>query len=834
MRSITRKNFLAAAGATAAVAGLAACSSETDETEEDATEEVEEAASDEDPLAAPDASAYPIDPDDDTVEALWTAEEVEDDDWIRVTQGDGATLGYSTESGMGIIQVSGYAFKDLNGNGVLDLYEDWRQSDEDRAAALAESLSAEEIFPLLFYTSFFETGYPLGDQTLEILADGARTTCYNSSHSEDAYLDDVKWNNAVQAECEALGPYGIPHMSATDPFFTLGSFPGNLSVAASFDPDVAHTTGEQLSKAWRALGLHVYYGPQIGILTDPRWTRFSGGFSEDPALARDMVQSYIDGMQSSYDDDGEDLGWGDDSIICQVKHFPGGGACEGGRYDHSDSGKYNVYPGGGFQTTFISFSDGAFNLPGKTEKAASCMPDYNIYYSEDEEYGENVGVAFDEYKCGLLRQVIGDDALVSSDWDITSNFDTEGQLRYGGSNHAWGVEDLTPAEREAKALEAGGVDQFGGEFEVAIAAEAYELMKEDMGEDAALARLQNAARRVFIAMNRLSLFENAFIDRTEAAAVFADEEFASLGREVAEKGVILLKNSGNPICERSEKPTVYIPMVYTEASENAWTGETTPGSWALALDEDLANEHFNVVTDTLLDPTGDADDDGNATYTEDDITRATDDELASCDFALASVSSPSTGQGYDDSTGEYLPISLQYREYTADGDNVRQVSIAGDTLEDGSIENRSYYGNSCSASNESDLDDTIELSERLPEGVPLVLLVSASNPMVFSEIEPYVDAIVLTFNDGIEDDVRYSCVAGEFEPTGLLPCQMPASMDAVEGAYEDLPRDMECYTDSEGNTYDFAFGMNWSGVIDDDRVATYSVAALTTPENLTF
>jgi beta-glucosidase len=43
----------------------------------------------------------------------------------------------------------------------------------------------------------------------------------------------------------------------------------------------------------------------------------------------------------------------------------------------------------------------------------------------------------------------------------------------------------------------------------------------------------------------------------------------------------------------------------------------------------------------------------------------------------------------------------------------------------------------------------------------------------------------------------------------------------VETQFEDVPRDMKCYTDSEGNVYDFAFGLNWSGVIDDERVATY-------------
>ena len=32
--------------------------------------------------------------------------------------------------------------------------------------------------------------------------------------------------------------------------------------------------------------------------------------------------------------------------------------------------------------------------------------------------------------------------------------------------------------------------------------------------------------------------------------------------------------------------------------------------------------------------------------------------------------------------------------------------------------------------------------------------------------------------------------------------------------------------DSEGNVYDFAFGMNWRGVISDARTAKYNVPAL--------
>ena len=64
-------------------------------------------------------------------------------------------------------------------------------------------------------------------------------------------------------------------------------------------------------------------------------------------------------------------------------------------------------------------------------------------------------------------------------------------------------------------------------------------------------------------------------------------------------------------------------------------------------------------------------------------------------------------------------------------------------------------------------------------------------------------------------------ITGVAEPSGLLPAQVPANMDTVELHCEDVPFDMECHVDSEGHVYDFAYGMNWSGVIDDERVRKY-------------
>ena len=52
----------------------------------------------------------------------------------------------------------------------------------------------------------------------------------------------------------------------------------------------------------------------------------------------------------------------------------------------------------------------------------------------------------------------------------------------------------------------------------------------------------------------------------------------------------------------------------------------------------------------------------------------------------------------------------------------------------------------------------------------------------------------------------------------------------IRDRYEDVPRDMECHVDSDGNTYDFAFGMNWSGVINDERVAKYNVEPISVDE----
>ena len=185
--------------------------------------------------------------------------------------------------------------------------------------------------------------------------------------------------------------------------------------------------------------------------------------------------------------------------------------------------------------------------------------------------------------------------------------------------------------------------------------------------------------------------------------------------------------------------------------------------------------------------------------------------------------------GTEPEPGPYWkPLSLQYRPFTADQDYVRKESL-NPVDELGELQNRSVYGASTYATNESDLDLVLDVKSRLPEGCKLILVVDADRPMCFHEIEPSVDSIVFAFN-GVSEEAYARVISGTVEPSGLLSFQMPKDMQTVFEQEEDVPRDMDPYVDADGNSYDFCFGLNWSGVIDDERTKTYKAAPLTKPE----
>ena len=747
-------------------------------------------------------------------------EEETADGWIKVTQNGGPTLGYSPNSGVTLLEVDGFVFKDLDKDGELDVYEDWREDALTRAEDLAYRLSVEQMGGLRYLAK--DPG---------VSADGyqadmdkfVRSLYGNSFQSSDVKLG-VKALNEIQerAETAELGVPVVPNMDPPMAYFGMSS---QLSQAATFNPEMVQEVYAKGAQLMRAYGFYEMLGPQADMATEPRWSRISGTFGEDPALVRDLVDAAVTGLQSTFDENGNDLGWGVDSVIAEVKHYPGDGPAEGGRESHNPYGKYSVYPGEAFETSLIPFFDGAFNLDSATEYAGAVMPSYSIAWSENGEYGDLVGSNFSAYKIDLLREN-GYEGLISTDSlimpDNVANVPTV-------SVH--GMEGMSSQEVIYQILYIG-IDRilmpdFGEDPSlIDQIINVYDMMVEEEGEEFAEENFRSSAIRILHQFMKTGVFENPYSDTEYAKAMINDSGVTNGFNEVNQKSIVMVKNSGDVICERSEKPTVYIPL--------------KNGSAPISLE--TASEYFNVVTDTT-DGSASGEASSGSGEASGSVTRASTEELADCDFAVVFISAPSSGSSYDSATDTYYPISLQYGEYTADGDNVREESLSqgeirtevetpyGPTFSV-SIDDRSYYGESTVASNRSQLDYLQDVADSLPDTCKLIACVSTSNPMIFSEFEEACDAILVSF--GVSSLNFLPILAGQVEPYGLLPLQMPADMDTVEGQFEDVPRDMECHVDSDGNAYDFAFGMNWSGVINDERVATYKVEPLSTVETIEF
>lgn len=742
------------------------------------------------------------------------------DGYNLVIQKKGQTLGYTPGSGVTILTVDGYAFKDMNRNGSLEPYEDWRLSAEERAADLASRLPIEEIAGMMLYSSHQSVpsgGGMFGGATYNgkpYVQSGAAASDLSDAQKKFLTEDNLRavlvttvespavaaaWNNNMQALVEGLG-HGVPVNTSSDPRHEtsataeynygaggeISHWPTSLGLAATFDPALVEEFGRIAAEEYRALGIATALSPQIDLATEPRWTRFYGTFGESPELDTDMARAYVDGFQTSTGSDEIAGGWGYKSVNAMVKHWPSGGPEEGGRDAHYNYGKYAVYPGGAFETHLKPFTEGAFKLNGATGKASAVMPYYTISTGIDPS-GKNVGNSYSKYIItDLLREKYAYDGVVCTDWNIT--YDNMGVDKFDGK--CWGVEELTVAQRHYECLKAG-VDQFGGNNDKRPVLEAYAMWVEEFGQESADARFRDSARRLLLNSFRTGLFENPYLDPAASEETVGKPEFMEKGYEAQLKSVVMVKNSDNvlPMKASEGKLKVYVPQRYFPQLVNFF-GMVTPERWEDTFAEDLLSKYYEPVTDPL-----------------------------EADFAIVVIDAPTSGTGYSaedvkKGANGYLPISLQYSDYTAE--HAREVSLAGgDRLEKSA--NRSYKGKSVKTVNKSDLQTVIDTKKAMGDK-PVITIVNTGKPFV-PEFEPYSDAILVSF--GCQNQAILDLVSGAAEPSALLPMQLPADMKTVELQMEDVPFDMECYVDAAGNAYDFAYGLNWSGRIDDERVTKY-------------
>ena len=290
---------------------------------------------------------------------------------------------------------------------------------------------------------------------------------------------------------------------------------------------------------------------------------------------------------------------------------------------------------------------------------------------------------------------------------------------------------------------------------------------------------------------RTGLFENPYLDPARTAQIVGNPEFMAKGYEAQLKSVVMLKNHGS-VLPKTQKLKVYVPKrLYPARGGMFGFGGTSQARWDYPVSKELVEKYYEWT-----------------------------DDPRKADFALVFIQAPGSGSGYSREDAEnggngYVPISLQYLPYTAS--TAREVSLAGGDPKE-NFTNRSYRGKTVTTDNVSDLELVISTKRQMGSR-PVIVCMSVSKPVVMSEVEPYADAIVIGM--GVQNQAVLDIVSGKTEPSGLLPMQMPANMETVEAQFEDVPRDMECYVDADGNRYDFAFGLNWKGVINDARVEKY-------------
>lgn len=792
---------------------------------------------------------------------------MEEDGFVRVENPNGGErLSYSPDSGMQILEIQDgeytYAFKDLNKNGKLDVYEDWREEDETRARDLASQLSIEQMSALMLYP-FMGTpeGGELNEATMQLLeTKGCR---FVLSNSYDSVSDNVKWNNNMQSWTEANDPFGIPVNRSADPLNTtsnemaagqhtegsvvkysengVSGWPGNLGLAATFEPSYALLHGQIASQEYRALGIATALSPQVDLATEPRWSRFSGTFGENAELDADMGVSYVKGFQSTWDglgEDAADLGWSGDSVVCMAKHYPGDGAAEGGREAHNNYGKYNIYPGNNFDE-HLGIFEAIINIEDSlTGGVKALMPSYSIAMNEYSSIGEQVGSGFSSYKLQtLLREELGFDGLICCDWEITTG-------------KVWGVENLTEVERHLLAIQSG-LNMFGGSANVEANIDAFHMgvasmktydgwspatgivaKEEEEDAEATMRELyEESAYQCVLISFYSGLFDDPYLSLAESEEICGNSQFREAGYQAQLDSVVMLKNKDNVISGSSgEKKTVYIPLSFTPAS-SGWGGDV-PASIGYSFgNEEGLNVFFDVVTDSIregADPEN---------YTAEDIVRRT--EFEGVDFAVVSFEAPNFG-GYDagkvdldnsDGTIDngYYAVSLQFQDYYADPQYV-QETIGLDEAEElewiaagGETGTSRSYSGKTTTGDTSTLDMIKEIRNNVGE-LPIVAYVEATNPFCVYEFEEEVEAILVGFS--ISQTAACEVIAGDHEPQGLLPMQMPSDMNTVEQQYADVSGDMDVYVDSEGNAYDFAFGLNWAGVISDERTERYTSSGM--------
>ncbi|MFD4673400.1 glycoside hydrolase family 3 protein [Lentzea sp. NPDC058450] len=477
-----------------------------------------------------------------------------------------------------LISEDGVEYRDLNGNGVMDPYEDPRLPVADRVADLLGRLSLEEKAGLLFHTvieagadgTVKEAPGDISKSPTSVVVTQKHLSHFNVHALHDARMA-ARWYNNLQQIAEST-PHGIPVTISTDPrhaflenagvSFSAKAFsqwPESLGLAALRDPALVERFADIARQEYVAAGIRCALHPAIDLATEPRWARQAGTFGQDSALTASLAVAYVRGFQ------GPSLG--PESVACTSKHFPGGGPQKDGEDAHFPYGREQVYPGGRFQDHMAPFK--AVIDAG----TAAVMPYYGmpVGLEVDGEAIDEVGFGYNkQVVTGMLREGLGFDGVVLTDWELVMDNHVGDKVLPA---RAWGVEHLDALGRMELILDAGA-DQFGGEECVDVL---LELVAQGRVTEE---RIEESARRLLAVKFSLGLFDDPYVDEDRAAEVVGRQDFRDEGHAAQARSVTVLQNGSLPLRSGLK---LYVENFSPEVAGRLGTVVATPEEADLAL-----------------------------------------------------------------------------------------------------------------------------------------------------------------------------------------------------------------------------------------------------------
>ncbi|MFM2485649.1 glycoside hydrolase family 3 protein [Celerinatantimonas yamalensis] len=455
-----------------------------------------------------------------------------------------------------IIKVGTLEFRDLNRNGKLDPYEDWRLSANARAKDLVSRMTLTEKAGAMMHASAPSPKSVLGRGPNYDRVKVAKMI--QTDHVTDMItrLDGdnpkrlAEQNNLLQklAEETRLGipitvssdPRNAYHYSAHDDFDSAaaGAFsqwPEAPGFGAIDSAKIMRQAANIIRQEYRAVGITEALSPQADIASEPRWARINGTFGSSPKVVHDMVENYVAGMQNGIN------GLNRNSVVAVVKHWVGYGAAKDGWDSHNYYGRFADFQDDNLKQHIYPFT-GAF-----AAHVAAIMPTYSILQgaSIDGHKIQPTGVGFSHYMLtDLLRGKYHFNGMILSDWLITSTCNStckngapKGEtVRPEDLGMSWGVGDLSVQQRFVKAVNAG-VDQFGG---VADPTPIVEAVKQGLLSQQSIDR---AVTKVMQQKFALGLFDAPFVNPQKAQEVLSNKRHQQLANAAQARSLVLLKNS---------------------------------------------------------------------------------------------------------------------------------------------------------------------------------------------------------------------------------------------------------------------------------------------------